>query len=315
MRQRDVAALVADPGMTPDAVRVVLHVAFKGESAWHPIAPDEFSELLEEGAGKRIKKAIERAMRRGYLRVQEGRGRGNHSKFQASVVPSIGPEENPSHGEPFSDKTPPTRGGFSPENPSHGDTFSGGALYGGVNPNNVVSKQQLAAVVEAREANGNGNGVDPETLGPWDLALQVAKVANQAMRTNPTVAPGVADMPRIDAGKAEIAVKAWLAKGIRPTTILRAVEQAGSRFQADSSNPIIGSIAYYNRPVEQEHARVLVGGAPDVAIPRAPDPVTQPSRTISPPTSAAARDRYVEDFETRFAASAATPRIPQSAAK
>lgn len=86
MRRRDLAALVADSRLTPDAVRVILHYAFRGEGAQEYDA-DELAELLEEGGPKRIAKALRRAERCGYLVRRRG-GKGHTDSFTVVLTPA-----------------------------------------------------------------------------------------------------------------------------------------------------------------------------------------------------------------------------------
>lgn len=307
MRQRDVAALVNDPGLTPDAVRLVLHVAFKGERVFHPIAPDELSELLEEGGEKRVKKAIERARRRNYLRVKEGRGRGHYTQFWASIVPSIEPEENPSHGDTFSDKRVPPSTPLSGENPSSEDPFLGGAYYGGED-STVVSSGCLVVSLDDRlkgagaRQNGNGNGAEPsaDPDSPDQVIRWSIRLANKALQENPTIRQGLVDLrPIRENGPDYAVVDEWIQQGATWPAIARAVWKTASEFKSSSRSRTISTMKYFRDPVFDEQERINAAALPTPAIPGAPDPVHATPHTVSPPSTTTDR---IDDAVARFQA-------------
>lgn len=80
MTPDQIVAIVADARLTPDALRVALFVASLGEGA-HEIAQDQFAELLEEAGPRRIRKALDRAGRLGYVERTPG-GRGHADRFE-----------------------------------------------------------------------------------------------------------------------------------------------------------------------------------------------------------------------------------------
>lgn len=80
-------AVAADPRLTPDAVRVVLHYAGKGGVGPHPYDQDELVELLEEAGPKRIGRALKRAERHGYLTRKVG-GKGHGDSYTLALRPA-----------------------------------------------------------------------------------------------------------------------------------------------------------------------------------------------------------------------------------
>lgn len=95
MTSKQIGSVVTDARLTPDAVRIILHVALKGEGE-HEIPFDEFSQLLEEAGEKRIRKALDRAERLGYLSRAPFGGRGHHGRYSVSTPQEAVLSDSPS---------------------------------------------------------------------------------------------------------------------------------------------------------------------------------------------------------------------------
>ncbi|HEX7050055.1 MAG TPA: hypothetical protein VF188_07650 [Longimicrobiales bacterium] len=79
MRDVDVARIVGDPRLTPDAVRVVLYVATRGDGE-HEIDACELMALLRCKSDKPVRNAVRLAETYGYLRCRQG-GRDHPNRY------------------------------------------------------------------------------------------------------------------------------------------------------------------------------------------------------------------------------------------
>jgi hypothetical protein len=103
----DIMAAALDPSMTPDAVRLTIYYASLGEGG-HPYDRDRLSELLEEAGEKRIRKALQRAERCGYLRRVKG-GQAT-DRFAFSPAPKAGESRDLSPAQEGGEKLSPPHG-------------------------------------------------------------------------------------------------------------------------------------------------------------------------------------------------------------
>lgn len=259
MRQRDLFALVNDPRITPDALRVVMHLASRGVDQWHEVAFDEFAELLEEAGEKRIHKAIERADRCGYLEFEARRGRGQHYRFRASLTPRA---ENPSPGGVLSENPAPS-GVLEPENPSPGGVLGGGYIRGG-NSSQVVSLFGTRAVTSSKQLEEAGarseEGTAPATAAEpleRDQIIRLAiRLANKGLDSNPAV-PAAVFRPIVESGPSYAIVSEWLDKGVEWPAIRAAVWETAQAYQPNGRNRSVSTMKYFEGPVFDEHAKAV----------------------------------------------------------
>lgn len=172
MKSEDLFRIALNPRMTPDAARVVIYYASLGDGE-HPYEFDALSELLEEAGERRIRKALQRAERCGYLVRRKG-GR-NTDRFIVSPAPNAAESVDNSHSlspalsaaETFSPAQRAGHTGLSPAQCAAESTPMGGGYMGGVKPPSSSSSK-----ARAREDVENSHPVpqpEPEPARLEDL--------------------------------------------------------------------------------------------------------------------------------------------------
>lgn len=85
-RAAELFSVAADPRLTSDSVRIVLHFAQRGPGP-HEYNLDELRELLNEAGEKVVRRALQRAERHGYLIRKRG-GRQHTDTFSVNLTPA-----------------------------------------------------------------------------------------------------------------------------------------------------------------------------------------------------------------------------------
>lgn len=126
MKQRYLAQVVGDARLTPEAVRVILHVVTLGPGE-HAVKSDDL-EILLHGGEKPIRKAITRAVNCGYLAYRFG-GRSGHYLSAVENPAPAGAISEPAekNGSPGGEVSRPDA-----ENDSRGGAISANDAAGGV---------------------------------------------------------------------------------------------------------------------------------------------------------------------------------------
>ncbi|WP_373054314.1 hypothetical protein [Thioalkalivibrio sp.] len=173
----DIAAVVSNAHLTPDAVRVILHYACRGPGP-HPYDFDELKELLEEGGPKRIAAALKRAERYGYL-VRKRGGRGHTDAFHATLRPSdaAGVTDRPAEMEGLKNR-PARTDGLITDRPAESEGVSDRSS----DADGLNGASHVSELGESRRGEGDGRrevGGTPSVVSPTALDPNAAEAIDQ----------------------------------------------------------------------------------------------------------------------------------------
>lgn len=145
----DWVAVVLDPRLTPNACRVALLVAGKGDGT-HEVAHEDFAIVLNHASEKTVRAALKLAVHLGYLQRSPG-GRGHSDRYEFRVPKKAGLKDRVPKNGGLNTDSPAKNGGLSDSSSRRKEEVGGNPIP---NPSPLARFFDVVRAVDAPDNAG-----------------------------------------------------------------------------------------------------------------------------------------------------------------